>query len=216
MKNKKCPKVKAPKVKAPKIKVSKKKNLSWLFIVAAIITVVVGIVITANEFITAPRCGDHCANYFSYLTFHYTKLITLFGIIAGALLLIAALAAILPRKNKKAVAPTTCCKAVLEPQVLVKGVFEKKAWPWLFVVAAVLFAVVMFSLYAIEFSTASRCGDHCSTYYDYITIHYKGLVSLVAVVSGKGSNAPEYVRWSYATSIDNIKEGIKRLKNLLS
>ena len=39
---------------------------------------------------------------------------------------------------------------------------------------------------------------------------------LVAVVSGKGFNAPEYVRWSYATSIDNIKEGIKRLKNLLS
>lgn len=38
---------------------------------------------------------------------------------------------------------------------------------------------------------------------------------LVAVVSGKGFDAPEYVRWSYATSIDNIKEGIKRLKNLL-
>ena len=38
---------------------------------------------------------------------------------------------------------------------------------------------------------------------------------LVAVVSGKGFDAPNYVRWSYATSIDNIKEGIKRLKNLL-
>lgn len=39
---------------------------------------------------------------------------------------------------------------------------------------------------------------------------------LVAVVSGKGFDAPNYVRWSYATSIDNIKEGIRRLKDLLS
>jgi len=39
---------------------------------------------------------------------------------------------------------------------------------------------------------------------------------MVAVVSGKGFEAPEYVRWSYATSLDNIKEGIKRLKNLLN
>lgn len=38
---------------------------------------------------------------------------------------------------------------------------------------------------------------------------------LVAVVSGKGFDAPNYVRWSYATSLDNIKEGIRRLKNLL-
>jgi len=39
---------------------------------------------------------------------------------------------------------------------------------------------------------------------------------MVAVVSGKGFEAPEYVRWSYATSLDNIKEGLKRLKNLLA
>ena len=37
----------------------------------------------------------------------------------------------------------------------------------------------------------------------------------VAVVPGTGFGAPEYVRWSYATSMDNIVEGIQRLKNFL-
>lgn len=39
---------------------------------------------------------------------------------------------------------------------------------------------------------------------------------LVAVVPGNGFEAPEFVRWSYATSLDNIKEGINRLKKLLN
>ena len=39
---------------------------------------------------------------------------------------------------------------------------------------------------------------------------------LVAVVSGVGFDAPNYVRWSYATSMENIKEGIDRLEKLLS
>jgi len=39
---------------------------------------------------------------------------------------------------------------------------------------------------------------------------------LVAVVSGVGFDAPEYVRWSYATSKENIKEGIDRLEKLLA
>lgn len=38
---------------------------------------------------------------------------------------------------------------------------------------------------------------------------------LVAVVPGNGFDAPDYVRWSYATSMDNIKEGIDRLERLL-
>ncbi len=38
---------------------------------------------------------------------------------------------------------------------------------------------------------------------------------LVAVVPGNGFDAPDYVRWSYATSLDNIKEGIDRLERLL-
>lgn len=39
---------------------------------------------------------------------------------------------------------------------------------------------------------------------------------LVAVVPGTGFMAPEYVRWSYATSYENIKEGLDRLENFLS
>lgn len=39
---------------------------------------------------------------------------------------------------------------------------------------------------------------------------------LVAVVPGNGFDAPDYVRWSYATSMENIKEGIDRLEKLLA
>ena len=39
---------------------------------------------------------------------------------------------------------------------------------------------------------------------------------LVAVVPGTGFAAPDYVRWSYATSMENIKEGIDRLEKLLN
>lgn len=38
----------------------------------------------------------------------------------------------------------------------------------------------------------------------------------VAVVPGEGFGADGYVRWSYATSMDNIKEGLARLKKLLN
>jgi len=38
---------------------------------------------------------------------------------------------------------------------------------------------------------------------------------LVAVVPGNGFDAPDYVRWSYATSMENIKEGLDRLERLL-
>lgn len=37
----------------------------------------------------------------------------------------------------------------------------------------------------------------------------------VAVVPGTGFGAPSFVRWSYATSIDNIKEGLNRLERFL-
>lgn len=37
----------------------------------------------------------------------------------------------------------------------------------------------------------------------------------VAVVPGTGFGAPEYVRWSYATSMENIEEGLLRLKDFL-
>ena len=38
---------------------------------------------------------------------------------------------------------------------------------------------------------------------------------LVAVVPGSGFGAPNFVRWSYATSIENIKEGLDRLEKFL-
>lgn len=38
----------------------------------------------------------------------------------------------------------------------------------------------------------------------------------LALVPGTGFGAPNYVRWSYATSMDNINEGIKRLKDFIS
>lgn len=37
----------------------------------------------------------------------------------------------------------------------------------------------------------------------------------VAVVPGTSFGAPNFVRWSYATSIENIKEGLKRLEKFL-
>ncbi len=38
---------------------------------------------------------------------------------------------------------------------------------------------------------------------------------LVATVPGTGFGAPDYVRWSYATSMDNINEGVDRLAKFL-
>lgn len=40
-------------------------------------------------------------------------------------------------------------------------------------------------------------------------------VAKVAVVPGTGFGAENYVRWSYATSMDNIVEGVERLKTFL-
>ena len=37
----------------------------------------------------------------------------------------------------------------------------------------------------------------------------------VAVVPGTGFEAPEYVRWSYATAMENCKEGLDRLEKFL-
>ena len=38
----------------------------------------------------------------------------------------------------------------------------------------------------------------------------------VAVVPGTGFAAPNFVRWSYATSMENIKEGLDRLERFLA
>ena len=39
---------------------------------------------------------------------------------------------------------------------------------------------------------------------------------LVAVVPGEAFRAPGYVRWSYATSMENIREGLDRLEKFLA
>ena len=39
---------------------------------------------------------------------------------------------------------------------------------------------------------------------------------LVATVPCSGFGAPNFVRWSYATSIDNIREGLDRLEAFLA
>lgn len=60
-----------------------------------------------------------------------------------------------------------------------------------------------------------KCGDvvidSCDTFASQLL--EKGLV---AVVPGSGFEAPNYVRWSYATSLENIKEGMDRLEKFLS
>ena len=38
----------------------------------------------------------------------------------------------------------------------------------------------------------------------------------VAVVPGTGFGAPNYVRWSYAVDMANIKKGVERLRAFLS
>ena len=38
----------------------------------------------------------------------------------------------------------------------------------------------------------------------------------VAVVPGTSFNAPNFVRWSYATSTDNIRKGLDRLEKFLA
>ena len=39
---------------------------------------------------------------------------------------------------------------------------------------------------------------------------------LVAVVPCSGFGAPDFVRWTYATSMENIKEGMDRLEKFLA
>ena len=60
-----------------------------------------------------------------------------------------------------------------------------------------------------------KCGDVVIDTCDTFAAQFleKGLV---AVVPGSGFDAPEFVRWSYATSLDNIKEGMDRLEKFLS
>jgi len=57
-------------------------------------------------------------------------------------------------------------------------------------------------------------GKVINTSDDFAEIFLK--IAKVAVVPCTGFGAPEYVRWSYATSMENIKEGLDRLEKFLN
>lgn len=56
-------------------------------------------------------------------------------------------------------------------------------------------------------------GKVINTSDDFAELFLK--IAKVAVVPCTGFGAPEYVRWSYATSMENIKEGLDRLEKFL-
>jgi len=58
------------------------------------------------------------------------------------------------------------------------------------------------------------CGQKIDTADDFANAFLDK--AKVAVVPGTGFAAPEYVRWSYATSMENCKEGLDRLKKFLN
>ena len=57
-------------------------------------------------------------------------------------------------------------------------------------------------------------GKKIETADDFATMFLD--IAKVAVVPGTGFEAPEYVRWSYATSMDNCREGLDRLEKFLN
>lgn len=58
------------------------------------------------------------------------------------------------------------------------------------------------------------CGEKIETDSDFATAFLKH--GLVALVPGDGFSAPGYIRWSYAASMENIKEGLDRLERFLA
>lgn len=58
------------------------------------------------------------------------------------------------------------------------------------------------------------CGERIETDSDFATAFLKH--GLVALVPGDGFSAPGYIRWSYAASMENIKEGLDRLERFLA
>jgi len=70
---------------------------------------------------------------------------------------------------------------------------------------------VMMNISALKGKTIS--GKLINTADDFAEVFLEK--QLVAVVPGNGFDAPDYVRWSYATSMENIKEGLDRLEKLL-
>lgn len=78
-------------------------------------------------------------------------------------------------KNKKKVKLATT-------DAVATGVFKKRRWPWLFVIAAAIVPAVFYSMIAIEFFSAPRCSD-CTTFYNY-TFHYATAINNVLIAVG--------------------------------
>lgn len=58
------------------------------------------------------------------------------------------------------------------------------------------------------------CGEKINSDSDFATAFLKH--GLVALVPGEGFSAPGFIRWSYAASLENIKEGLDRLEKFLA
>ena len=58
------------------------------------------------------------------------------------------------------------------------------------------------------------CGEKIENDDDFATAFLKH--GLVALVPGSGFSAPGFVRWSYAASMEDIKEGLDRLEKFLT
>ena len=57
-------------------------------------------------------------------------------------------------------------------------------------------------------------GERIQTDHDFCTAFLKH--GLVATVPGRGFGAPNFVRWAYAASMDNIRKGLDRLEAFLT
>ncbi len=58
------------------------------------------------------------------------------------------------------------------------------------------------------------CGEKINSSDDFCAAFLKH--GLVATVPGSGFGAPNFVRWSYASSMDNIRKGLERLEAFLN
>ena len=69
--------------------------------------------------------------------------------------------------------------------VVATGVFKKRKWPWLFVLAAAIIPAVFYATLAVEFFWFKKCGvGHvCQTYYAY-TFHYEKPINSLLILIG--------------------------------
>lgn len=79
-------------------------------------------------------------------------------------------------KNKKKV------KAA-EPQFLAKGIYKKRAFPWLVVIAAILAVAALVAYIALEFYNEPKCLNHkCDELLDYF-FHYNTPLMITCIAA---------------------------------